>query len=153
MMLKNYNNILLFKDLIELCERILVFRFEKNIDFIIQLAFYKDILFKAMNLKFSKLQMGLYYYPALYESTLLKKEDGSELSDKEKKDIEDRVAKEREKLNEGDFDLIDKRLEEMAQWYNKCYKSIGFENLRNFYDKVLVEICKDVPLEEYNSHD
>jgi len=50
--------------MIELAERIIVFKFDKNIDFVIQLAKNRDIMFKAMNLKFSRLQMGLYYYPA-----------------------------------------------------------------------------------------
>jgi len=108
MMLKNYNNILLFKDLIELTERILVFRFEKNTDFMIQLTLHKEIIEKAMRLKFCKLQMGLYYYPAMYESIHIKK-DGKDLTDQEMQEIETRVALEKEKLNEGDFELIDKR--------------------------------------------
>ena len=86
MMLKNYNNILLFKELIEICERILVYRFERNEGFLIQLIKHHKVLVKSMKLKFSKRQMGLFYYPALYTSTDIK-HDGKELTEQEKEDI------------------------------------------------------------------
>jgi hypothetical protein len=47
MMLKNYNNILLFKDLIELADRIMTFRSQFNQDFHIQLVKNFTIMQKA----------------------------------------------------------------------------------------------------------
>ena len=73
MMLRNYNNVLLFKELIEICERILVYRFERNEVFLVQLVKHHTIIKKAMRLKFSRKQMGLFYYPSLYADPEIKK--------------------------------------------------------------------------------
>lgn len=142
MMLRNYNNVLLFKELIEICERILVYRFERNEVFLVQLVKHHTIIKKAMRLKFSRKQMGLFYYPSLYADPEIKK-DGKELSQAEKDEINNKRTEAREKFKQEDLDAIDGRLKEMADWYNKNYKAILFENFGIFYAKIEKEILND----------
>ena len=142
MMLKNYNNILLFKELIEICERILVYRFERNEGFLIQLIKHYKVLLKSMKLKFSKRQMGLFYYPALYTSTDIK-HGGKELTEQEKEDILIKREEAKRKFSIEELQAIDFRLEEMADWFNKNYKSIVFTNFLQFYKKVEQDIVRD----------